>query len=202
MDGADFDDLFQNFPTVIRWEAAHPCPCTQPNGGANRLCLVCGGTGLWFDAVSECFEAVLLGQDARARAAMAQTMGPGEMGDGTLLLPRTALCYDKIRERDRIYDTMRMDTHRIVLNPGPGIHLPWGVCDMTASVLSSDLASIESAVPPLQDAKRKVVVTKTTTLEFRSPRAYQVIKDLAKVRTFGVDLPKRMAVRLVDISVR
>ena len=202
MDGADFDDLFQTFPTTVRWEASHPCPCTKSGGGANLQCLVCFGTGYWFDPISHPFEVTIIGQDARARAAIAQTMGPGEMGDSVLLVPRSALCYSAIRERDKVYDMMRMDTHRLVLNPGPGIRLPWGVCDLRASVLASDLGSIESVVAPVPDVHRRVTVSKATALDFKAPRAYQIIRDLAKVRTFGSDLPKRFSVKLIDLSVR
>ncbi|MBI3131497.1 MAG: hypothetical protein HYZ13_09240 [Acidobacteria bacterium] len=41
-----------------------------------------------------------------------------------------------------------------------------------------------------------------TVLRLEAPRRYEVVRDLAQVRAFGTHLPRKVLLRLLDLSAR
>jgi len=202
MDGSDFEQLLDLYAATVIWQQAFPCPCTLDTGAANRQCLICSGTSRYHSALSAPFEVALLNQSARDRMAMAQTMGPGALGDGTLVVFSGAPCYAEVAGGDRFWDTMRVERRRLILQPGVSLALPPLTANLQAAVKATDGASLVLVDPPVPDANRRVSVSVVTRLEFDAPRGYEVVADLTRVRTFGQNLPKQFKVRLLDVSVR
>lgn len=202
MEGADFTELLERFASVLRWQPSIPCPCVLDTGAADRSCRVCLGAGRTWGDLSAPFEAPLIAQDARSRAALAQTMGPGMLGASTLIVGPDAPCYDAVRDGDRIWDTATTDQHRLILLPGVLAALPLGFHGLSALVKAADGLSLVSAPPPVPDAARRVQVAVPTTLSFTAPRGYEVIKDLSRVRSWTDGLPKKLTLSLIDMSAR
>ena len=202
MEGSDFEELIDEFPATVRWEASNLCPCTGQDGMALQSCTICLGKGRWFSPLSAPFQVGLLSQSASNRAFMANTMGPGATGASTLILLPSALCYSGMNSGDRIYDQMVMDAHQTIMIPGTKAALPVGATNLKAWVRSSDTLSLVSVTPPTPDANRRITVAVPTSLTFDSPRAYEAVKEFGSVRSFGVGLPKRWVLNLLDLSVR
>ena len=202
MEGVDFEELVDEFPATVRWEASNLCPCTGQDGMADQTCAICMGRGRWFSPQSAPFQVGLVSQSARNRAAMANTMGPGATGASTLILTCGALCYDGMNSGDRIFDQMVLDAHQVLMVPGVKAALPNGFTDLRSWVKSSDGLSLVEVPPPVPDANRKILVSVPTSLTFSSPRGYEAVKEFGSVRSFGPGLPKRWTLNLLDLSVR
>jgi hypothetical protein len=203
MDGYDFEDLLTgSLSASVRWQPAIPCPCTDARGQLDRTCPLCFGLGLAHDDISIPFRCGLINQSAKVRASMAQTMGPGIVGDCVLILPSSALCYKSIRPGDRIWDQRVTDQYRIILTPGTQRALPFGYRDLRALVRSSDHTRLVEVQPPTLQADRVAMVSVATTLSFYAPRGYEVVPDLVQTRTFGEGLPRRIGLDLLDASMR
>lgn len=204
MDGADFEDLLTgDLGSTLRWQPSMPCPCTSEIGAADQGCLVCSGRGRVYGEMSAAFRAGLVSQSARARAAMAQTMGPANVGDATVSIPCSAPCYASMAEGDRLFDQSVHDEQKVILLAGVSFALPVGVRWLRAWVRPSpDAVALVAVPPPPIGADRRVQVSVPTTLVFQAPRGYAVVRDLSQVRSFGVGLPKKWAVKLLDMSTR
>lgn len=202
VEGADFQELIDEFPVTVRWEASNLCPCIGADGGAQQTCTICLGRGRWFSPPSAPFIVGLVSQSARNRAVMASTMGPGAVGASTLIVPCSALCYEGMNSGDRIYDQMVLDAHQVLMVPNTRAALPAGFKDLRAWVRSSDALSLVEVAPPVPDANRRIVTAVPTSLTFNSPRAYEAVKEFGSIRSFGVGLPKRWTLNLLDLSVR
>ena len=201
MDSADFTQLLEAFPATVVWSQNFPCDCILFNGQADRACQICGGTGTYYAPPSEPFEVALISQTAKERAAIAQTMGPGMMGDSVMVIFEGASCYCQIGANDQIWDCVREETHRINLLPGVLLRLPPLHKSLTAMVKSQDGKSLVSVPPPIAVCGR-ISVSVPTRIDFVAGRGYEVIAEFTKIRTFGEGLPKRLALRLLDITVR
>lgn len=203
MDGVDFVELLTgDLAATLTWAMATPCPCTSSVGSAQSSCLVCGGTGWTYGAKSQPFQCGLVSQDAKARAALAQTMGPGMAGDAVVSIPMNAPCYDTLAFRDRLYDQMVQDGRRSILTPGTSILLPPGATNIQAFVKNGAGTALVAATPPVPDAAGRVMVSVTTTLVYSAPRTYEVLADLSRVRSFGSGMPKKWSVKLLDLVLR
>ena len=203
MDGEDFEDLLTgSLSASARWQPSTPCPCTQPRGGADPACLVCHGIGTSYGPFSDPFRCGLTGMSSRNRAAMAQMMGPGAIGDSVLILPHSAPPYKEIREGDRIWDQRVEDRYRLVLQPGTKLGLPYGYRHLGTYVKSADGRSLILGPTPVPDEFRVVSVAQTSTLFFFAPRCYEVLKELSHVRSFGDGLPRRISLVQLDASMR
>jgi hypothetical protein len=200
MDGSDFQDLLDEFPVTVVWLQAFLCPCTLDTGLADRTCTICLGRAKYYGDMSEPFRVSITNQNAKERAAMAQTFGPGEMGDATLHLFAGAPCYGVIKSGDQIWDTTRIEQRQIIIRPGTHYRLPPLYTCLTAMVKDGNV--LVRAAAPVPDVERRVTVTVATRLTFDCPRGYDVVLDLPKVRTFGDSLPKVFGLRLADMSVR
>lgn len=59
---------------------------------------------------------------------------------------------------------------------------------------------------PDVDSSGRITVTVQTVITFEAPRRYEVVRDLAQVRSFpsidSVGLPKKMLLKLIDWTVR
>lgn len=204
MDGADFEDLLtgEDLGATVRWQPSLPCPCVIESGAADQRCKVCFGMGRFYDEYSEPFRCGLIAQSARNRAALAQMMGPGMVGESVLVVPMSALCYSDLTEGDRVFDQMVHDAQQIVLQPEETRRLPLGFTKLRAYVKADDGLSLVEVAAPIPDASRRVSVLRTSTLVYRAPRGYLVLKELSLSRSFGRGLPKRWSLSLVDMSVR
>lgn len=205
MDGEDFVELLSgdDLGSTLTWARSVPCPCTLSSGGADRACLVCLGVGRYFEAESLPFKAGLVATSARARAYMAQTMGGGEVGDAVLSIPMNAACYATLGVGDRLFDQSVQDEQRVILRPGVNFRLPSGFTGLSALVRpAASSTALQSVAPPTPTTDRLVQVAVPTTLIFEAPRAYDVLRDLSRIRSFGVGLPKRWSVRFADQTKR
>lgn len=203
MDGADFEELTQDeFPALVRWEASNLCPCTGPGGQADQTCTICLGTGRWFSPASAPFSVGLLSQSAFNRAMLANTLGPGATGSSVMIVDYLAPCYAAMNSGDRFYDTAVLDARQAILLPGVTLALPLGFEDLRAFVRSSNQLSIVEVPAPVPNAARRITVAVPTSLTYRSPRAYEAVKELGSIRSFGESLPKRWSLNLLDLTVR
>lgn len=203
MDGADFDDLLTGeLSALVRWQSCMPCPCTVETGAADRSCRVCGGAGRVYDEPSDEFRAGIVAQDARSKMAIAQTMGPGYVGDSVLVVPCSALCYGKLSDGDRVLDLKVHDKRRIIVIPGVRLALPVGFRSLSAWVKATDGLSLVAVAPPVPDENRRISVAVPTSLTFMAPRTYEVVKELGRVRSFGCGLPQKWGLKLLDMSTR
>lgn len=203
MRGAPFDALLTGpLSSRVVWERAYPCPCVDSDGSAERKCGVCGGTGRYFDHVSDEFRCGITGLSAKALAGIQQRLGPGMVGDGMASVPGCAPCWDDIAEGDRLVVLDALDPLKWVLTPGNPVRLPMGSEILRARVRANDGLSVVEVDPPLTDAGGRVSVAVVTTLAMRAPRRYEVVRDLSQVRAFGERLPKKLLVKLIDWTVR
>lgn len=203
MDGADFEELTQDeFPALVRWEASNLCPCVDRGGQASQTCTICFGTGRWFSTPSAPFSVGLISQSAFNRAMLANTLGPGATGSSVMIVDYLAPCYSAMNSGDRFYDQAVIDARQAVVLPGVTIALPLGFEDLRAFVRSSDQLSIVEVTPPVPNAARKITVAVPTSITYRAPRAYEAVKELGSIRSFGEGLPKRWSLNLLDLSVR
>jgi hypothetical protein len=200
MDGSDFTQLLELYGVTVIWIEAFPCACILNTGQADRACPICLGKGRYYGDPSTPFEVSITNQTARERAAMAQTMGPGEMGDGVLHIFEEAPCYSQIKSGDQIWDTSREEDRMVVILPGTRYRLPPLYKDLTAMIKEGD--GLVRVAAPIPDANRVVSVNIGTRLHFLCPRGYEVVMDMPRIRTFGAGLPKVFGIRLVDMSVR
>jgi hypothetical protein len=200
MDGSDFEELRDTFPTTVIWEENFPCACTLDTGAADRNCLICQGKGSYFGDPSEPFTVTLTNMTAKERASIAQTMGPGSMGECKLHLFFGAPCYDRIKVRDRIWDTAITENKWIVLRPGTTYKLPPLYTCLVAMVKDGNKL-VQTTTPTVNQA-REVTPTVTTRLQYKAPRVFEVMLELPQIRTFGPNLPKIFGLRLADISIR
>jgi hypothetical protein len=200
MDGSDFEELRDTFPTVIIWEENFPCACTLDTGYADRTCLICNGKGRYYGDPSEPFTITLTNMTARERAAIAQTMGPGMMGESKMHVFAGAPCYERVKAQDRVWDTAITESKWIVLQPGIVYKLPPLFTSLVAMTKQGN--ALVQVAPPLVSASRDVSTTTTTRLQFRCPRVFEVMLELPQIRTFGEGLPKIFGLRLADISLR
>ena len=203
MDGSDFEDLLTGeLSASVRWQKSIPCPCTEARGYADQICPICYGIGISYGATSPPFRCGLIAQNAKVRAALMQTMGPGGVGESVLVLPYSAPCYTEIRDGDRIWDERVAERYRVVLTPGTQITLPFGYRGLTALVRSSDKTKLLPVEPPVLQELRVAQVTVPTTLSFYAPRGYTVVADMSQVRSFGEGLPRKLSLSLLDASLR
>jgi hypothetical protein len=202
MEGMDFQELIDEFPVTVRWEASNLCPCTGADGMADQSCVICLGKGRWFSPLSKPFEVGLISQSARNRAAMANTMGPGATGSSVLIVPCSAVCYAGMNSGDRIYDQRVLDAHQVLMVPNTRAALPAGFTKLRAWVKSSDGLSLVEVAPPVPNDKRRITVAVATSFTFDAPRAYEAVKEFGSIRSFGTGLPKRWTLNLLDLSVR
>jgi hypothetical protein len=204
MIGRSFNSLLggRRLGTLLRWQRVHHCPCAIDEGEADQSCKVCSGTGRYFDAWSEPFTAGLVGQDAQSMQNITQRTEDGVIGDSVLVLPSSALCYADIAFMDRIQLVNTTDTIEWVLSPGPGVKLPSGCTVLKASARSVDGTAIVDVPIPVPGPDGRITVLVTTTVRFRAARLYEVLRDLSKVREFGIGLPKRIPLKRIDITVR
>jgi hypothetical protein len=202
MEGADFEGLLAQFPATVIWQQSLPCACVQSDGLADQACGVCQGKSFYFADPSESFDVCLIDQNAKERAAMAQTMGPGEMGDARLVIFEGAPCYEEIAAGDRIWDCVREEHRRIQILPNVTLTLPPLYHSLAAMVRADDGQSLIPVAPPQPDPFRRVSVSRAMRLDYWAPRGYQVVPSLAKIRTFGQGLPKTLQIKMIDFSAR
>ena len=86
--------------------------------------------------------------------------------------------------------------------PGTKVALPFGYRELTALVRSEDFSRLVNVPPPVLQSTRVAQVSVPTTLSFYAPRGYEVVADLAQVRSFGEGLPRKMSLALLDASMR
>lgn len=182
------------------WIASHRCPCAQEEGAADLNCGICGGLGRWFDAPSVEFRAGLVGLTAKALERMAVQFGPGLIGDATVSLPETAACYQTVGVGDRLVALDAMDTLEWHLVPRTPVKLPYLGVQMDAWTRNG--AVIVRVPPPSPAADGTVSVQRPTTVRLRAPRTYEVNRDLAQIRGWQPGLPKKLLLKLIDVTTR
>ena len=204
MFGSSFESLLTGtLSSEVVWERSHRCPCITSDGSPNRKCKVCGGEGAFWDEASDRFRLGLVSLTSKALAAIQQRFGPGVIGDATMSIPFSALCWADVGERDRFLEVSILDRTEWTITPGTTIRIPTGAQDVSAKVISMDGTSVVAVDPPVPDAKGRVSVAVTTVISFRSPRRYEVVKDLIQARSFGDGrLPKKLLVKLIDWTAR
>lgn len=202
MRGSDFSQLFRGaLGANLAWEASHPCPCGGADGTSDEVCLRCEGRGLTHDPPSAPFRGALTGLTARALEALSQRFGPGMVGDATASVPFEALCWASIRSGDRLIALDAREVLAWTLTPGRSIHLPWGAVLREATVMGTG-GAIQTVPLPVSDVEGRIRVVVPTVLRLEAPRRYEVVRDLAQVRAFGTHLPRKVLLRLLDLSAR
>jgi hypothetical protein len=200
--GTDFAPLYEG-PLSARlvWEASLPCPCASFDGAVDEACPVCGGRGVRYAPPSEPFRAALLGLTARALEALSQRFGPGLVGDATASLPSNAPAWEGIRSGDRLTAIDAVDVQAWQVSPGRSVRLPVEAVPLSAEIRDGS-GAIQAVAFPTPDANGRISVAVSTVLRFKASRRFEVVRDVTQVRAFGVRLPKKLLVRLLDESVR
>lgn len=202
MRGSDFAPLYLGaLGARLVWEASHPCPCSGPDGVLDEVCPICEGRGVYHEPPSTPFRGGLTSLSARALAALSQRFGPGMTGDATASLPENTPCWLSIGAGDRLAALDAQDTLAWQLAPNRPLRMPFGAVMLSATVRDPN-GALRDVPPPLTDARGRVGVTAPTVLRFLAPRRYEVVRDLSQVRAFGTGLPKKVLLRLLDVSVR
>lgn len=202
MRGSDFAPLYQGLLSArLVWEASHPCPCSGPDGVLEEVCPICEGRGVYHDPPSAPFRGGLISLSARALEAISQRFGPGVVGDATASLPENAPCWASIGAGDRLAALDAQDTLSWQLVPNRLLHLPFGAVPVSATIRDQQ-GVLREIPPPLPDTRGRVGVAAPTVLRFVAPRRFEVVRDLSQVRAFGTGLPKKVLLRLLDVSVR
>jgi hypothetical protein len=205
MDPGAFTDLLTGgLSTVLRWQRGHRCPCLDDNGGVNPECAACGGWGTLYDEWSDEFRAGVTSVTAKAMENIIQRWGPGMKGAATLSLPYGSAPYADIGPDDRlvVVDDSIRDTVEWSLTAGHAVALCPGTEIVSAHVLNSTKTSRVAVPVPTVDADGRITVTISTVVMLRIPRRFEVSADLPQVRGWAVGLPKKVTVRLVDVSAR
>lgn len=185
------------------WESAHRCPCANREGQADQSCGICLGEGWYHDAPSQVFQAGLTGLSADALQALRQKLGQSVSGDAVLSLPVNAPAYDTAGAKHRFIAADAIDSLEWVISPGAPVRLPWGAKIITAWSRNAGKTALVRVAPPVV-ADGLVSVASTVVLRFRAPRRFEVVEQLAQVRSFsgGEGLPKKFLLKLVDATVR
>ena len=186
----------------LQWSQARRCPCLDPEGGVLVTCAVCGGEGWVWDEWSDEFRAGLLGLTGRQMEANAQRWGQGMTGDASLSLSMSSPPYATLTERDRLVALDAMDVFEWTLLAGVLVKLPVQAVLMEARQKSSDGLSLVRVPVPVADVNGRISVTATTAVRLAAPRRYEVLGDLSQVRGWMLGLPRKVALKLVDTSVR
>jgi hypothetical protein len=71
-----------------------------------------------------------------------------------------------------------------------------------AYVKASDGLSTIPTTFPTPDGNGRVAVSVPTVLRYRIPRLYEFVRELPRVRTFPVGLPKKVGLKRVDMTER
>jgi hypothetical protein len=201
-DPLSFDQLLgtPDFGSRLVWASAVRCPCFDQEGGTNPACPVCGGEAFIWEDWSPEFRAGLVGLTGRQLENISQRFGPGMVGDATVSLPRSSPPYQTVTQRDRFVALDAADTVYWSLAPGMPVKLPWRAVLMEARIVSG--TALARVPVPLPDSSRRVTVTQATVIRLQVPRRYEVIADLSQARAIMPGLPRKVLVKLVDMSLR
>jgi hypothetical protein len=176
--------------------------CFDQDGGTNPSCPVCNGNAYVWDSWSKEFRAGVLGLTGRQIENISQRFGPAAVGDATISLPHTCPPYHTVTQRDRFVALDATDTAEWSIVPGVILTLPFQAVLLEARVMSLDGLSIIPAPVPVADANSRISVTQATVVRLRAPRRYEVIFDLSQTRAIMPGLPRKMMLKLVDLSLR
>lgn len=203
-DALAFDTLLSSPEQGSRlmWSQARKCPCLDPEGGVLVTCGVCGGEGWVWDDWSEEFRAGLLGLTGRQMDANVQRWGPGMTGDASLSLPISSPPYVTLTGRDRLVALEAMDVFEWTLVAGVSVKLPVNAVLMEARQKAADGKSLVRVPVPIPDPNTRISVLVPTAVRIAAPRRYEVLGDLSQVRGWMLGLPRKVALKLVDTSVR
>jgi hypothetical protein len=163
---------------------------------------VCKGNSIYYDAWSLPFRVGVLGQDSKALLNLMKQMGGIPVGDAVLVIPSNALCYLTMGEKDQFQITAETDSVEWTLTPGTRIKLPENAVPVGAVVRSFDGQSTVPAPFPTVGADGKIAVSVPTTLSFKVSRLYELLQDLSKVRHFGDNMPKKVSLKRLDLTLR
>jgi hypothetical protein len=196
-----FDALLSGrLGTRLSWERAHRCPCTEEFGGADVSCPVCLGKGRYWDTPSADFRAGVVSLTARALAAMQMQFGPGFVGDGTISLPSNCPAWFDVGEGDRFLSLDNQDSVEQVVGAGSVVKLPAGADVVSAYIRQG--STLQAVTPPTPDDQGRVTVARATVLALRVPRRYEVVRAIPQIRGWTPGLPKKVLVRMLDVSTR
>jgi hypothetical protein len=203
-DAMSFDDLLStpDLGSRLIWAQARQCACFDADGGANVSCLVCSGSAYVWEDWSEEFRAGLVGLSGRQIANLSQRFGPGMVGDGTISLSQSAPPYSVATQRDRFVALDALDTFEWPLAAGVQVKLPVNGKLLEARLISSDGTSLVRCPVPVPDSNGRISVSVSTVVRLQAPRRYEVIADLSQVRSITLGLPRKVMVKLIDVSVR
>jgi hypothetical protein len=94
------------------------------------------------------------------------------------------------------------DTAEWSLAPGSVVTLPFQATLLEARIMAPDGQSMIPAPVPVADMNSRISVTVATVIRIRASRKYEVISDLSQTRALAPNLPRKLMVKLVDLSLR
>jgi len=186
----------------LLWAQARRCVCFDLDGGTNIACPICSGSAYVWEDWSDEFRAGMVGLSGRAIDNLSQRFGPGMVGDATISLPQSAPPYSSATQRDRFVALDALDIFEWSLIPGVAVKMPVNGVLLEARVIATSGLSMVRVPVPQPDANERISVTTQTVVRLQAPRRFEVVTDLSQVRAIMPGLPRKVLVKLIDVSVR
>ena len=199
-----FDQLLgtPDLGSRLVWSPARRCICFDTDGGTYLSCPICLGEAFVWSEWSKEFRAGVLGLTAKQIESMAQRLGPGMIGDASISLPPSAPAYPSVTQHDRFVALDATDIFEWSILAGTTVRLPLMANILEARVRSADKLSMVRGPVPVPDTNGQFTVAVPTVLRVNAPRQFEVLPDASQVRAIMPGLPRKVAVKLVDISRR
>jgi len=204
LDPLAFDDLLSSldFGSRLVWAQARRCACFDLDGGTNISCPVCSGSAFVWDDWSEEFRAGVVGLTGRQMEGLNQRYGPGMTGAASISMSQSIPAYSAATTRDRFVALDALDIFEWSLVPDVSVKMPLNGKLLEARVMTSDGMAMVRVPVPQPDANGRISVSVQTVVRLQAPRRYEVIDDLTQVRSLMLGLPRKVLVKLIDVSVR
>lgn len=186
----------------LSWSSARRCVCFGQDGGNSISCPICSGEGYVWSEWSEEFRAGMTSLTGRQIENLSQRWGPGMVGDATISLPPSSPPYCVATPRDRFVALDALDTFEWSLVAGVQVRVPLNAVFAEARAKSNDGLSIVRVPVPIPDANGRIQVSVSTVVRITAPRRYEVVQDATQIRAIMPGLPRRVMVKLVDVSLR
>jgi len=186
----------------LQWSPARRCVCFDSDGGTSLTCPICLGEAFVWEDWSDEFQAGFLSLSARQIEALAQRLGPGMTGDASVSLSVSAPPYATVTQHDRFLALDALDTFEWSLVAERLVRLPVKAVILEARIKSTDGLSMVRTPVPVPDSKDQISVTVATVVRIQAPRQFEVLADASQVRAIMPGLPRKVGLKLIDISRR